>query len=434
MNTLFNCSLWGDEAFSAVLAQRPFWPMIQIVAKDTSPPLMYIIMWIWFRIFGSSEIAIRSLSLLFYIGTTILVYLIGKELFDKKTGIFSALLSFFNPFLFVYAFEGRMYFTLLFFVTLSTYFLIKKKELGYIIASSAVLYSHHFGIFAIMAQFIWQLIDQFKWNKKVIWSIIRPYLLIGVSYIPWIYPLYLQTTLVSTGFWLGRPELKHLIGVFFNFLSQKGMFEIQNYIPITLLIILAVRKWSKKDWSKDLLLVLLGIFPPVITFLISQTKLSIFYERYLLFCVPPLLILLASKTRKISFITLIFLGAVSSYVCWHLFTHPFKKPFREYAQWIKENSKDVFIVNYNGASHHLWEAKYYGIPAPIYSPGGPLPFYVGTAQMTDEDVVYQLPEDQKIGLISSTQPDSMEIDGYHIDPSYHQTGPLYFVLLTKDED
>jgi len=45
-----------------------------------------------------------------------------------------------------------------------------------------------------------------------------------------------------------------------------------------------------------------------------------------------------------------------------------------------------------GAAHHLWESKYYGIFGPIYTPDGPLPLYVGTAQMTEEDTIDNLPE------------------------------------------
>jgi len=423
METLFNCSLWGDEAFSAVLAQRSFWPMIKIVAKDTSPPLFYIISWLWFKIFGHSEITIRSLSLLFYLGTAFVVYLIGKELFNKRAGLLAAALTFFNPFLFLFAFEGRMYFCLLFFVTLSFYFLIRKSKLGHILSATAALYSHHFAFFAVPVQLLWQLFDEKAFrNRKKFFEIIKPYLIIGLLYLPWLYPLYLQTTLVSTGFWLGKPKLKDLAGTFTNFLRSH---------PILVLITLTIRRWSKKDFSKNLLLLLWIIFPPVITFLISQTKLSIFYERYLLYCIPPIMLLLASRMRKISLpITLIIL-AIYTFTSYHYFTHPFKRPFRQFAAWIKENvSENTLIVNYAGGAHHLWETKYYDIHAPLYVPNGSLPFYVGTAQMTPEDVISHHLDEQTIGIITSDDPYSLKIEGYQMQ-TFHQNDSLYFVRFTK---
>jgi len=431
MNTLFNTSLWGDEAFSAVLSQKPFWPMIQIVARDTSPPLFYVFSFFWTRIFGPSEMSIRSLSFLFYLGTAFVVYLIGKELFNRKSGLLASLLTFFNPFLFPYAFEGRMYFCLLFFVVLSFYFLIKKNSLGYVLAASSALYSHHFAVFALVVQFVWQALFNFKLDKKAGWQLIKPYLLTGLLYLPWLYPLYLQTSLVSTGFWLGRPKFIDLLGTFVHFLIHKVVYKIQTKIPALIGLLLLLRKWIKKELKTDLLLVFWAVLPLLLTFLVSQTKLSIFYERYLLYCVPPIMLLISSKARKISYPLIIAILGIYFLVSWNYFSHPFKRPFREFTSWIKENAPDdLFIVNYNGKAHHLWEAKYYGIEAPIYSPGGKLPFYVGTAQMTDRDVVYQLPEEKQIGLISSDPPDSIEIPGYRIK-DYHQIGPLYFIYLEK---
>jgi hypothetical protein len=430
MNNLFNCSLWGDEAFSAVLARRPFWPMMKIVANDTSPPLMYIIMWIWFRIFGSSEISIRSLSLLFYLGTMIFIYLIAKELFSKKAAIWSVLLSFFNPFLFPYAFEGRMYFCLLFFVTASYYFLIKKNNLWYIITASAALYSHHFAIIAIFSQFLWKTLVLEKITFKNILQTTKIYIIIGLTYIPWFYPLYLQTKLVSGGFWLGTPKLKDLAGVFVHFIIHEIVFKAQKYLPVLIVIILAIRKWSKKHFDKSLLLITWAIGPPLITFLISQTRLSIFYERYLLYCVPPIAILLASKTRQISSVFLSLLILTNIYISYSYFSNPYKRPFRQYTNWIKENvPPSIFLVNYNGGSHHLWETKYYGLNAPLFAPGSELPFFVGTAQMKEDDVITQLPPNQQIGLISSERPENIELKKYNID-NYHQIDNLYFIYIS----
>ncbi len=425
METLFNCSLWGDEAFSAVLAQRPFFEMIGVVAKDTSPPLFYIIMWSWFKIFGSSEIAIRSLTLLFYLGTITLVYLISKKLYNKKTAILSVLLTFFNPFLFPYAFEGRMYFSLLFFTVLSFYFLVSKNRWGYILAAAAAIYSHHFAFLVLFAQFLWLIFDQP--NKKNILKTIKDYLIIGVLYIPWLYPLYLQTSLVSEGFWLGKPKPADLVNIFINFLNNKPLAPIHKITPLLAGTLLALRKWQKKD----LLLVFWLTIPPIVAFGISQTSLKIFYERYLLYCVPPLAILLASRWRKISLLLIAILAVFYLQISYAQFTKPFKKPFREFSDWIKNNSSDISIINYNGGAHHLWETKYYQINAPIYSPGGELPFFVGTAQMKPEDVIYQLPEKNTIGVVTSDDPQSVKIAGYTITEIY-RLNSLSFLEMDRE--
>ena len=188
-----------------------------------------------------------------------------------------------------------------------------------------------------------------------------------------------------------------------------------------------MRKWQKKD----LVLIFWLVIPPAIAFGISHTSLKIFYERYLLYCVPPLTILLASRWRKISLPLIAILAVFYLQISYAQFTKPFKKPFREFSSWVKSNNPNTSIINYNGGAHHLWETKYYQIKAPIYSPGGELPFFVGTAQMKPEDVIYQLPEEDTIGVITSDDPLSVTIPGYRPIDIY-RLDSLSFLKMGKE--
>jgi len=60
----FNVSLWGDEAWAATLISKSYSQILEIVSRDTSPPLYYFLAHFWTGIFGSSEIGLRSLSFL----------------------------------------------------------------------------------------------------------------------------------------------------------------------------------------------------------------------------------------------------------------------------------------------------------------------------------------------------------------------------------
>jgi uncharacterized membrane protein len=106
--TQFSASLWGDEGWAVTLAVKPIWKIITIVARDTSPPFYYLCQHTWMRIFGTAEVSIRALSFLFFLGTVLTVFFIAKHLWNKKTGLWAAALTFFNPFLFIYAFEPRL--------------------------------------------------------------------------------------------------------------------------------------------------------------------------------------------------------------------------------------------------------------------------------------------------------------------------------------
>lgn len=432
MNQL-NTSLWGDESFTAVAVKENFFRMLQIVAKDTAPPLYYLCLFVWTRIFGHSEIAIRSLSLLLYLATVFIVYLIGQKIKDKKTGLLAALLVLTNPFLFPFAFEGRMYAILVFTVTLSFYFFISHNNLGYVLASAAAIYSHHYAILALIFQFFWRL-KETKNLKKNWFKFLKPFLAIGLLYLPWLYPLYKQLTMVSgQGFWLGKPKPKDLINLLINYLRGNIVFEWQKYWPLLAGLILGLKKWTiavKKN------LILLGwiLTPIILAFLFSLGKTSIFYDRYLIFTIPGLMLLLAVGWRKISLVLILLFSLALLGVNFHYFSHPTKGPFQQLAEYIKTEAKEGdFLINYNGKSHHLWESKYYGLNAPLYAPGGELPYYVGTAQMTDKDILTQLPERGKIGVISSEEPESMAVGNYKL-LDYKKFESLSFSWFVKNEE
>src|SRR6266849_530733 len=149
MLNLFNVSLWGDEAFSAILSQRSIPNIIVTIAHDTSPPLYNILEHLWFSSFGNSEVSIRILSFIFFLIAIFFTFKIAQYYWDTGTGILAALFAFFNPFFFTYAFEGRMYSLLAATVTASFYFFMKKKWIPYILFTTAALYTHHFAIFAL---------------------------------------------------------------------------------------------------------------------------------------------------------------------------------------------------------------------------------------------------------------------------------------------
>ena len=59
-------SVWFDEAYSIMVAKRSASEIIRLSALDTHPPLYYLVLKIWANVFGWSELALRSLSVIFY--------------------------------------------------------------------------------------------------------------------------------------------------------------------------------------------------------------------------------------------------------------------------------------------------------------------------------------------------------------------------------
>ena len=420
----FNVSLWGDEAFSAILSTKSIPEIILISSRDTHPPLFNILEHFWFIFFGNSEISIRSLVFLLFLISVFFVYKIGESLWDKKTGVMAAVLTALNPFFFAYAFEGRMYSLLAATTAASMYFFVNKKWVFYVIATTLALYSHHFAFFAVFVQGLWFLKEFFWGNRKAAVSIFKSFVAIGILYSPWLVPLYNQTKMVGSGFWLGKPTLKD-----FSLLLLK-------YLNFSLVLLL-VRNWSKK-LGKSVFILMWFIVPILTAWILSQKFQSIFSDRYLLYTIPAAMLLAASQRTIITKIFLFIVFAVFISADVFYFTHPFKRPFRELAAYVKEvKHGDDYLINWNGTVHHLWESKYYGIGSPLYIPkGADLPFFVGTALMTKDDTTSLVPakidsgKTVRVGVITSGPVDEVVVSGY-TKGEVRQFGDLKFIWLNK---
>lgn len=302
-------------------------------------------------------------------------------------------------------------------VTASMYFFIRRKWKLYIFATLWALYSHHFAIFAVFVQGLWFAKEFVFGERKIAKKMFKSFIFVGLFYLPWLYPLYLQTSKVAGGFWLGTPSTTDLKKLIYDYLAEGIEHKYASFSLYLTFATFVIRKWHKKI-NKTALLLLWFFVPILTTWLISQYFQSIFFNRYLLYTIPAAMIVLVSNRKKYLSITLIactlFIWGIIDY---NYFTNPTKPPFRELAAYVKSERKEGdFLINWNAGAHHLWETKYYDIPAPIYVSGdNELPFFVGTALMTENDIIREIPENaQRLGVVTSGSPEDIKIDNYQI--------------------
>ena len=453
MPNQFNVSIWGDEGFSAVLSMKSIPEILKIIATDTSPPLWNLTEHLAFNAFGISEATIRGLAFIYFILTVFFVYKIGTLLWNRKTGLISAALTFLNPFFFIYAFEGRMYSILALGVTSSMYFFLRffyKEEgqklsfIGYIIASLWAMYSHHFAIFALFIQGLWFLYEFIFGRRGTAKKIFKAFIFIGIGYLPWMIPLYNQTKMVGGGFWLGTPTLRDLgfliteyiaLGIRNSGLSiplvDIAFYEVAIVISFTIFLI---RKWGN-DVKKTIFLLSWFLGPILITWFVSQQFQSIFFNRYLLYAIPGAMLVLGSNTRKYSLMLIGVLLTLFLVIDYDYFTHPIKLPFREMSEYVKQTRLDGDLtINWNSSAHHLWETKFYGFDSPIFVQGdGELPFFVGTALMEDRDIIHKIPDNvNRVGVVTSGSIEEVQIPEFG-EENVKELNRLKFIWLTREK-
>jgi mannosyltransferase len=113
--TLSVQSLWFDEAVTVRLLHLGFGSMIHDVATgdDSTPPLFYMLGWVWVRVFGESEAGVRSMSALVGTLTVPAAYLAARTLASSRAGLVTATLVAVSPYLIWYSQEARSYALLL---------------------------------------------------------------------------------------------------------------------------------------------------------------------------------------------------------------------------------------------------------------------------------------------------------------------------------
>ena len=152
-------SFWLDESFTVDLVQRSFGDMLSGVAStESTPPLYYVLAWLWEKLFGHGEAGLRSLSALAGTLAVPAAWRAAREWFDSpRAGLLAAALVAVNPFLVWYSQEARSYALLVLLATLTLLFLARRAYAWWALSAALALLTHYFAIFLIVPEAAWLL-------------------------------------------------------------------------------------------------------------------------------------------------------------------------------------------------------------------------------------------------------------------------------------
>jgi mannosyltransferase len=202
--SLDRMSLWGDEACMVFLCQTPVDDIVAALSSedrpdvDVAPPLYFLVLHHWMKIFGPTVSAFRGLSALFGILTVLVAIWMGSLLFDRWTAVILGCLASLNPFQVWYSQEGRMYALAGFLATLTiALFVYSNSDIRkhgrcilFWITSVALMYTQYYGALLLGTLFLFMLFDlrnQPASDKNL--HVIRCLATAGVwiiAFIPWI--------------------------------------------------------------------------------------------------------------------------------------------------------------------------------------------------------------------------------------------------------
>lgn len=194
---------WEDEAITTGIASHSLSAIPGVLRHDGSPPLFYLLLHIWMSIFGSSEAATHSLSLVFGLLCIPAGMWAAWSLFGRRAGVYMAILCAFSTFLTAYAQESRMYELMALLGILATAaflhgFLYRRRRylIMFAICEALMLYTHAWGIFfgagSVIALIpIWLMSED---RRGLVRDAVLTYVGAGVLFLPWVPNFIYQAT------------------------------------------------------------------------------------------------------------------------------------------------------------------------------------------------------------------------------------------------
>ena len=165
--TLATQSYWVDEATTVHYLHMSLGPLLHALSvNESTPPLYYLIAWVWAKVFGTGEVGLRSLSALLGTAVVLLAYLGGRELVSQRAGMVAAALAAVNPFMIWYSQEARAYMLLAAMCGLSLLFFARCRRQpttanlgGWAAFSALAMLTHFFAGFIVAPEAILLLLS-----------------------------------------------------------------------------------------------------------------------------------------------------------------------------------------------------------------------------------------------------------------------------------
>jgi mannosyltransferase len=178
--TLDRQSFWLDELVTVSLVRRSFGDMVHAIPhSEATPYLYYVLAWPWFRLFGSGEVGLRSLSALAGTATVVAAYGAGASLVSRRVGLIAAALVAVNPFLIWYSQEARAYALVTLFVSAGLWLFgralagERQALAGWALVSGLALATHYFAAFVVLPEAVW-LMARASERRRAVAAVLFP--------------------------------------------------------------------------------------------------------------------------------------------------------------------------------------------------------------------------------------------------------------------
>lgn len=332
---LYSQSIRLDESQSIWIATKTVSAILKFTAEDVHVPLYGTILHFWIQLFGTNIVNVRTLSLLFFIISLPIIYLVIKESSTKHVALLTVSLFSLSPFVIWFTSEARMYTLFILVTSINHLFFLrmirsdgKTAKFGYFLSTVFGFYTHYFFIFLIITQgifvlkeFLLKILSEKDINKNSLITIVFRHknillifgsiALLAFSFlVPWIWYVLSLGSFSNTKPLILAPTSFNIFQTFINFIFGFQSQTIQSTLvalwPLLVMLLFFVFTRKKIISAVNIdYFVLVTFLPIILVFIISYFR-PIFLSRYLILVVPTLFFIIAweltNYPRKISFL------------------------------------------------------------------------------------------------------------------------------------
>ena len=297
---------WFDEAFSAEIARLPWHGFLHLLWwREANMSLYYVLLRGWLHL-GSSPFFIRSFSVLASLATLSAIYWLGCKLFDRRVGLIAVALLSCNAYHIRYAQEARSYSLFVLLATLSSALFVacvrqpaRRNFRGYVLTSVLAVYAHFYALLLIAGH--WLSLRALRAedgsdSQAVSSAMRRAWIRIGIAVLPIL--AFVGKTGAGQIRWIQRPGWHEFLEYWEHLAGNAGLPLLLLYVAACAAAVLPLRRSLFRQrtewqvWRYQFLLIWL-LFPVALTLLLSIAR-PVFLARYLIFCLPALIILAAA--------------------------------------------------------------------------------------------------------------------------------------------
>jgi O-antigen/teichoic acid export membrane protein len=295
--------LWVDEAISVSQAQMSFGRMLDhLMTTDVHPPLHAAVLWLSVRVVGTGELAVRSPSLIAGVLLIPVLYVAGRDLFDRRTGMLAAAIGAVCPIAVWYSQEARMYSLYMLFALAAVWSQSRALTRGakrdwvlYAVSTAALLWTQYLSVLLVAAQHL--LFVEALWQRR------RRREPIARTVLWWIGALTLVAVLMVPILpFLGEQLSSHAArGAGSSLPSQAGAGASEASAGLSVYSILANLLWAVGGYHADATMARLAAFWPLgmlAVLLVLGRRQAPEMSRLLVVAVIPLLALFAIGMRR----------------------------------------------------------------------------------------------------------------------------------------